>query len=51
VQRLLSTLKLLEKYCKKSGGKKSVVPNGIPDENLKLGGEAMTPYLSRLLKI
>jgi hypothetical protein len=33
------------------GRKKSVGPNGIPGEILKLGGEAMIPYLARLLDI
>jgi hypothetical protein len=28
----------------------SVGPDGVPGEILKLGGEAMTPYLARLLK-
>jgi hypothetical protein len=29
--------------------KKSVGPDGIPGEILKLGGEAVIPYLARLL--
>ena len=33
------------------GRKKSVRPVGIPGEILKLGGEAMIPYLARLLDI
>jgi len=33
------------------GRKKSVGPDGIPGEILKLGGEAMIPYLARLLDI
>ena len=33
------------------GRKKSVRPDGIPGEILKLGGEAMIPYLARLLDI
>jgi hypothetical protein len=31
--------------------KKSVGPDGTPGEILKLGGEAMIPYLARLLNI
>jgi hypothetical protein len=30
---------------------KSVGPNGVPGEILKLGGVAMLPYLARLLEI
>jgi len=33
------------------GRKKSVGPDGIPREILNLGGEAMIPYLARLLDI
>jgi len=33
------------------GGNKSVGPDGIPDVILKMGGEAMIPYLARLLVI
>jgi hypothetical protein len=33
------------------GRKKSVGPDGIPGEILKLGGETMIPYLARLLDI
>ena len=33
------------------GKKKSVGPDEIPGEILKLGGEAMIPYLARLLDI
>jgi hypothetical protein len=29
----------------------SVRPDGVPFEILKLGGEAMAPYLARLLEI
>jgi hypothetical protein len=31
--------------------KKSVGPDGVPGENLLLRGEAMTPYLDRLLEV
>jgi hypothetical protein len=50
VKRLLSTLQLLEKDYPKLG-EKSVGPDGIPGEILKLGGETVTPYLARLLEI
>jgi len=33
------------------GRKKSVGPDDIPGEILKLGGETMIPYLARLLDI
>jgi hypothetical protein len=33
------------------GRNKSVGPDGIPGEILKMGGEAMIPYLARLLDI
>jgi hypothetical protein len=33
------------------GRNKSIGPEGIPGEILKLGGEAMIPYLGRLLEI
>ena len=47
----LLTLKLLEKKLAKIGRNKSVGPDGVPGEILKLGGEAMTPFLARLLEI
>jgi hypothetical protein len=43
--------KALKGYVAKIGRKKSVWPDGVPGEILKLGGEAMTPYLARLLEI
>jgi len=33
------------------GRNKSVGPDGIPGAKLKMGGEAMIPYLARLLDI
>jgi hypothetical protein len=33
------------------GRKKSVVPDGVPGEILKLGGEAMIPFLASILEI
>jgi hypothetical protein len=33
------------------GRNKSVGPDGIPGELLKMGGEAVIPYLARLLDI
>jgi len=35
----------------KIGRDKSVVLDGVPAEILKLGGDAMTPFLARLLEI
>ena len=33
------------------GRNKSIASNGVPGEILKLGGEAMIPYLARILDI
>ena len=41
--------KVITKRLAKIGRNKSVAPAGIRGEILKLGGEAMTPYLARLL--
>ena len=43
--------KVIRKRLAKIGKKKSVGPDGVPGEILKLGGEAITPYLARLLEI
>ena len=43
--------KVIRKRSAKIGKKKSVEPDGVPGEILKLGGEAMTSYLARLLEI
>jgi hypothetical protein len=43
--------KLLEQDKSKIGRNKSVEPNRIPGEILKLAREVMTPYLARLLEI
>jgi len=43
--------KVIRKRLPKTGRNKSVGPDGVPGEILKLGGEAMTPYLARLLEI
>jgi len=43
--------KVIRKRSAKIGINKSVVPDGVPGEILKLGGEAMTLYLARLLEI
>ena len=39
------------KQLSATGRKKSVGPEGFPGETLKLGSEAMIPYLTRLLDI
>jgi len=41
--------KIIRKGLAKIGRNKSVGPDGVPDEFLKLGGEAMVPFLARLL--
>ena len=43
--------KVIRKRLANSGRNKSVGPDGVPGEILKLSGEAMTPYLARLLEI
>jgi len=43
--------KVIRKRLAKIGRNKSVGPDGIPIEILKLCGEAMTPYIARLFEI
>ena len=43
--------KIIMKRVAATGKKKSIGPDGISGEILKLGGEAMIPYLARLLDI
>ena len=43
--------KVIRKRLAKMGRNKSVGPDGVPGEVLKLGGVAMTPYVARLLEI
>ena len=43
--------KIIKKRLAKFGKNKSVGPDGVPGEILKLGGEAMTFILARLLEI
>jgi len=43
--------KVIRKILAKIRRNESVGPDGVPGEILKLGGEAMTPYLARLLEI
>jgi hypothetical protein len=43
--------KIIRKRLAAIGKKKSVVPDGISGEILKLGGEAIIPYLARLLGV
>jgi len=44
-------INIIRKRLKTMGSNKSVGPDGIPSAILKLGGEAMIPYLARLLDI
>lgn len=44
-------INIIRKRLSAIGRKKSVGPDSIPGEILKLGGEAMIPYLVRLLEI
>jgi hypothetical protein len=43
--------KIIRKRLAAIGKNKSVGPDGISGEILKLGGEAMIPYLARLLDV
>ena len=43
--------KVIRKGLAKIRRNKSVGPDGVPDEILKLGGEGMTPFRARLLEI
>jgi hypothetical protein len=43
--------KIIRKRLPAIGKNKSVGPDGISGEILKLGGEAMIPYLARLLDV
>ena len=44
-------ISIIRKGLSSIGRRKSVGLDGIPGEILKLGGEAMIPYLARLLDI
>ncbi len=44
-------IKTSRKRLSASGKKKSVGPDGIPGVTLKLGGEAMIPYLASLVDV
>ena len=50
-ENFIINTKVIRKRLAKTGGNKSVSSDGVPVEILKLGGEAMTPYLARLLEI
>jgi hypothetical protein len=50
-ERMSVRINIIRKRLSATGKKKSVGPNGIPGQILKLGGEAMIPYLARLLEI
>jgi hypothetical protein len=52
VDKLLTTkISIIRKRIAAIGKKKSVGPHDIPGKILKTGGEAMMPYLARLLDI
>jgi hypothetical protein len=44
-------IKAIRRRIRAIGRNKSVGPDRIPGEVLKMGGEAMIPYLARLLEI
>ena len=50
-ETLIINTEVIRQRLPKTGRNKSVGPDGVPGEILKLGGEAMTPYLARLLEI
>jgi len=50
-ETLIINTKVIRKRLAKIGRNKSIGPDGAPGEILKLGGEAMTPYLARLQEI
>jgi hypothetical protein len=47
----MSNAQVIRKRLAKIGRNNSVGPDGVPGEILKLGAEATTPYLARLLEI
>jgi len=50
-ETFIFNIKVIRKRLAKIGTDKSVGPDGVPGEILKLGGEAVTPCLARLLEI
>jgi hypothetical protein len=50
-ETFITNAKVIRKKLPKTGRNESVEPDGVPGKILKLGGEAMTPYLARLLEI
>ena len=50
-ETLIINTEIIRKRLAKIGRKKTVGPDGVPGEILKLGGEAMAPFLARLLEI
>ena len=44
-------IRIIRKRLERIGRKKSVGPDNIPGDILKMGGEAMVPYLARLFDI
>ena len=50
-ETFITNTKVIRKMLAKIGKNKSVGPDGVPGEILKLGGVAMTPYLAGLLEI
>ena len=47
----ITKISIIRKRLAATGKNKSVGPEGIPGEILKVGGEAIVPYLARLLDI
>jgi hypothetical protein len=47
----VTSAKIIRKRLAALGKNKSVGPDGVSGEILKLGGEAMIPYLARLLDV
>jgi hypothetical protein len=50
-ETFIINIKVIRQRLAKIGRNKSVGPDGVAGEFLKIGGEAMIPYLARLLEI
>jgi len=50
-ENFIISTKVIGKGLRKTRRNESVGLDGVPGEILKLGGEAMTPYLARILEI
>ena len=51
IKPFTNIIRTIRRRTKKIGKHKSVGPDGIPGDILRMGGEAMIPYLARLLEV